>query len=69
MVAIVSDKAQYSPDPVSALDVERAWADVVSVELELGAGKTRWQRIQAVISLKSFGWSWARFTNWRQSRR
>jgi hypothetical protein len=69
MVAVLGDKAQYSSDPVSELDVERAWADVESVEVELGAGMTRWQRIQALISLKSFGWSWARFTRWPGSRR
>jgi hypothetical protein len=69
MVAVLGDKAQYSSDPVSELDVERAWADVESVEVEMGAGMTRWQRIQALISLKSFGWSWARFTRWPGSRR
>lgn len=69
MVAALGDKAQYSPDPVSDEDVQRAWADVMSVELELGAGLTRWQRIQALVSLKSFGWSRARFTKWRGSRR
>lgn len=68
-VAVLGDKAQYSSDPVSELDVERAWADVESVELELGAGISRWQRFQALISLKSFGWSWARFTRWLGSRR
>lgn len=69
LVAIAGDKAQYSSDPISELEVERAWADVTSVEKELNTGLTRWQRIQAMISLKSFGWSWARFTRWRGTRR
>lgn len=69
MVAVLGDKAQYSADAVSELDVQRAWADVASVELELGATLSRWERIQALISVKSFGWSWARLTRWRRPRR
>lgn len=69
MVAIVGDKAHYSADPITDLEVERAWADVATVERELNTGLTRWQRIQALVSLKSFGWSWARFTRRRGTRR
>lgn len=68
MVALLGDKAQYSADPVSEADVQRAWADVASVELELGATLSRWERIRVLISVKSFGWSWARLTRWRRPR-
>lgn len=68
-VAVLADTAQYSPDNVTEAEVIRAWSEADGVVRELGANLTRWQRIKAMISVKSFGLSWARFTAWLPKRR
>jgi hypothetical protein len=68
-VAVLADTAQYSQDTVTESEVIRAWSEADGVVRELGAHMTRWQRIKAMISVKSFGLSWARFTAWLPKRR
>ena len=68
-VAVLADTAQYSQDSVTESEVIRAWSEADGVVRELGAHLTRWQRIKAMISVKSFGLSWARFTAWLPKRR
>jgi hypothetical protein len=68
-VAVLADTAQYSKDSVTESEVIRAWSEADGVVRELGAHMTRWQRIKAMISVKSFGLSWSRFTAWLPKRR
>jgi hypothetical protein len=68
-VAVLADTAQYSTDPLSQAEVIRAWSEVEGVVKELDANLTRWQKIRARVSVKSFGLSWARFTAWLPKRR
>ncbi|MEY2698876.1 MAG: hypothetical protein RL720_832 [Actinomycetota bacterium] len=68
-VAVLADTAQYSPDDLSESEVLQAWSEADDVVRELGANLTRWQRIKAMISVKSFGLTWARFTAWLPKRR
>ena len=68
-VAVLADTAQYSVDEVTESDVIRAWSEAEGVVKDLGANLTRWQKIRAKISVKSFGLSWARFTAWLPKRR
>ena len=68
-VAVLADTAQYSVDNVSESDVTRAWSEADGVIRELGTNLTRWQKIKAVVSVKSFGLTWAGFTAWLTKRR
>jgi hypothetical protein len=68
-VAVLADTAQYSQDNITEAEVTRAWSEADGVVRELDANVTRWQRMKAMISVKSFGLSWARFTTWLPKRR
>jgi transglutaminase-like putative cysteine protease len=68
-IAVLADTAQYSTDPLSQAEVTRAWAEVDGVARELDVHLSRWQKIKARLSVKSFGLSWARFTAWLPKRR
>ena len=68
-VAVLADTAQYSVDDVTESDVIRAWSEADGVVKDLSANLTRWQKLRAKISVKSFGLSWARFTAWLPKRR
>ena len=68
-VAVLADTAQYSIDPISEEEVTKAWSEVDSVVLGLNDNLSRWQKIKARISVKSFGLTWARLTDLLPKRR
>jgi hypothetical protein len=68
-VAVLADTAQYSVDNLGESDVARAWSEADGVIRELGDNLTRWQKIKALVSVKSFGLTWAGFTAWLTQRR
>ena len=68
-VAVLADTAQYSTDQISDAEVTKAWADVDTVVTGLNTNLTRWQKILARISIKSFGLTWARLTDLLPKRR
>lgn len=69
MVAVLADTAQYSTDAIDESEVVRAWSEAEAVVRDLGADLTRWQKIRARVSVKSFGLSWARLRAWLPKRR
>jgi len=55
ILAIVTDRATFSPDATSEKDAEAVWRAVDELRSTLDAGSTRWQRIKARVSVRSFG--------------
>ncbi|MCY7413569.1 MAG: transglutaminase-like domain-containing protein [Salinibacterium sp.] len=55
ILAVVADRATFSPDPTSERDAEAVWRAVDELRSALDVGLTRWQRIKARVSLRSFG--------------
>ena len=68
-VAVLADTAQYSSDTISEAEVTRAWVEAGEVITGLDVNLTRWQKIRARISVKSFGLTWARLTDLLPKRR
>ena len=68
-VAVLADAAQYSGEKVSETEARSAWAEVDLLSIEIARERTRWQRFQARISLRSFNIPWARLTSWLPKRR
>jgi len=55
ILAVVADRATFSPDAASEKDAEAVWRAVDELRSTLDAGLTRWQRIKAQVSVRSFG--------------
>ncbi|PJJ61563.1 transglutaminase-like domain-containing protein [Compostimonas suwonensis] len=55
VLASVSDRADFSPDATSDHDASQVWLAVDELRRWLGAHKTRWQRLRALVSLRSLG--------------
>ena len=55
ILAVVADRATFSPDAPSEKDAEAVWRAVDELRSTLDAGSTRWQRIKAQVSVRSFG--------------
>jgi hypothetical protein len=55
LVAIEIDRAVFAPSEPTAGDAERMWHEVELLTSALSVGKSRWQRVRALISLRSFG--------------
>lgn len=54
-VASVADRAAFAPEPPDELEADAVWRDVDEVTSSLDAGRTRWQRLRARVSLRSLG--------------
>jgi transglutaminase-like putative cysteine protease len=55
LAAVDVDRAVFSPSEPTMDDAERMWAELELLTSALSVGKTRWQRLRARISLRSFG--------------
>ncbi len=55
ILAVVADRATFSPDAPSEKDADAVWRAVDELRSTLDAGLTRWQRIKAQVSVRSFG--------------
>ena len=53
VLATLSDRAIFSPGDPDAADADRIWKAVTDLRRGLGAGRTRWQKITALVSLRS----------------
>ncbi len=54
VLASVTDRAMFSPIESNAADADRVWASVRDLRESLGVGKGRWERLKALISVRSF---------------
>jgi hypothetical protein len=52
-VAIEVDRATYSGERSTRADAERIWTEVQLLTAALSAGRTRWQRLRALVSIRS----------------
>ncbi|MGX5681283.1 transglutaminase domain-containing protein [Schumannella luteola] len=55
VLAAVADRAMFSPDEPGPGEADSVWRAVDELRVALDAGRTRWQRIKARISLRSLG--------------
>jgi hypothetical protein len=55
VLAAVADRATFAPEEPDESEVELVWRSVRELVSSLGAGKTRWERLKARISLRSLG--------------
>jgi hypothetical protein len=54
VLAAVADRAAFAPEIASDLEAERVWRAVEELRSSLDRGMTRWERIRADVSLRSF---------------
>ncbi|MEO7121619.1 MAG: transglutaminase-like domain-containing protein, partial [Lacisediminihabitans sp.] len=55
VLASVADRAVFSPSTPNDADVEALWGSVQELRVSLDASLTRWQRIKALVSVRSLG--------------
>jgi transglutaminase-like putative cysteine protease len=55
VLAAVADRAVFAPEQADPADAERVWDAVADLRASLELGLTRWQRIRALVSLRSLG--------------
>lgn len=55
ILAAVADRAAFSPGQPASEEAETVWVSVTALRAALGAKLTRWQRVKALISLRSLG--------------
>jgi hypothetical protein len=55
VLAAVADRATFAPEEPDQAEVDLVWRSVRELVASLGAGKTRWERLKARISLRSLG--------------
>lgn len=55
VLASVADRAVFSPDPTEHAEAEKVWRAVDELREALGQGRTRWQRVKALVSVRSLG--------------
>jgi len=55
ILAAISDRAVFSPREPSVEEADKVWKAVTELSANLGAGTTRWQRLKALVSLRSLG--------------
>jgi hypothetical protein len=55
VLASVADRAVFSPDTTQEVEAEKVWRAVDELRQALGQGRTRWQRIKALVSVRSLG--------------
>jgi hypothetical protein len=63
VLAAVADRATFGPEDPDNSEAELVWRSVNELKASLNAGKTRWERLRARISLRSLrGQSGARYS-------
>src|SRR5690554_1803556 len=55
VLASVADRAVFSPENTQAAEADKVWRAVDELREALGQGRTRWQRIKALVSVRSLG--------------
>ncbi|WP_168627838.1 transglutaminaseTgpA domain-containing protein [Cryobacterium sp. BB307] len=55
VLASVADRAVFAPGNPSDEDADQVWSAVEELRYALGAGLTRWERLKALVSLRSLG--------------
>ncbi|KGJ76916.1 hypothetical protein GY21_09055 [Cryobacterium roopkundense] len=55
VLAVAVDRALFSPDTTSRADSDAAWGAVDHLRRQLMEGKSRWERLRAFLSVRSFG--------------
>jgi transglutaminase-like putative cysteine protease len=55
VLASVADRAVFSPDTTQNDEADKVWRAVDELREALGQGRTRWQRIKALVSVRSLG--------------
>jgi hypothetical protein len=55
VLAAVTDRAVFSPDEPAPSDADSVWRAVDELRTALDAGRTRWERIKATVSVRSLG--------------
>jgi hypothetical protein len=55
VLAAVADRATFAPDVPDEAEGDLVWRSVRELVTSLGAGKSRWERLKASISLRSLG--------------
>jgi hypothetical protein len=55
VLAAVADRAVFAPDSPDPADADRVWEAVGDLRVGLDAGRTRRQRLRALLSLRSLG--------------
>jgi hypothetical protein len=54
-VAAVTDRAVFAPVEPSADDAAELWRSIDELTADLGAGRSRWERLRARVSVRSLG--------------
>lgn len=55
VLASVADRAVFAPDATRSDEADKVWRAVDELREALGQGRTRWQRITALVSVRSLG--------------
>jgi hypothetical protein len=55
ILAAISDRAVFSPREPSLEEADKVWKAVTELSANLGAGSTRWQKLKALVSMRSLG--------------
>jgi hypothetical protein len=55
VLASVADHAVFSPDTTEDAEADKVWRAVDELREALGQGRTRWERIKALVSVRSLG--------------
>jgi hypothetical protein len=53
LLAVVADRAVFSPDDPADADADRVWLAVEELRKSLDSRRTRWERLRAAVSLRS----------------
>jgi hypothetical protein len=53
VLASAVDRAVFAPAVPAEPDVDHVWAAVADLRAELGTGRTRWERLKALVSVRS----------------
>ncbi|MCU1437851.1 MAG: transglutaminase protein [Naasia sp.] len=53
LLAVAVDRATFAPVAPAAADAEEVWASVDELRRNFDAGRTRWERLRALLSLRS----------------
>lgn len=54
-IAVVADRAIFAPGEPEQSEAQALWESVDEIRAAMGLGMTRWQRLRALVSLRSLG--------------
>ena len=53
-LATIVDRARFAPEEPSNEQADEAWLAIDALRGDLKSGRSRWQRLRALVSLRSF---------------